>query len=227
MGTYLATQGYRIDGPDPDEALAAQLDSYALQVEQLLRILQALGSVMICTNAESGWVELTCRKFLPRIESVVAGIEKQSARSEYEAQGISNPLDWKKHAFAKILCERRMHNVFSVGDSSHERAAIIHACHMVGDPMVFCKSLKFLERPDLCGLACQYAKAVEEIAGFVSHEDHLDLYFCVPSYRGGLRGVGDLCILAMPQTAYVGAESVMCAHGGAHVAMDYGQYFSY
>ena len=48
----------------------------------LLSNLNSLSSrVLIVTNAEHGWIELTCKKFLPRLEAVVAAMDKTSARS--------------------------------------------------------------------------------------------------------------------------------------------------
>jgi len=147
----------------------------------LLRGLLNLGHVVICTNAESGWIELTCKKFLPKLEAVVESMEKISARSEYEPKGITNPFDWKKHAFTGILQRHGRPNVLSVGDSTHERSAVLHGWQLVGDPRSMCKSLKLLERPDLDCLRLQHVVALTVIAHVVSYAGHLDLFvLCNP-----------------------------------------------
>jgi hypothetical protein len=177
--TFLALNGYRVDGPDPDEALAAELQTYSEHAEALLRGLLNLGQVIICTNAEAGWIELTCSKFLPKLESLVNQLEKMSARSEFEPQGLSNPFDWKKLAFSGILLKHRRGNILSVGDSSHERTAVIYAWQTLGDQCVNCKSLKLLERPDLDCLRLQHVVALGVLHAVVLHSGHLDLFvFC-------------------------------------------------
>jgi hypothetical protein len=182
--TYLAMCGYRADGPDPDEALATRLHAYSEHALALLGGLLNLGHVVICTNAESGWIELTCKKFLPQLESLVGTLEKISARSEFEPKGITNPFDWKKHAFSGILQRYGRLNVLSVGDSTHERSAVLHGWQHLGDPRAMCKSLKLLERPDLDCLRLQHVVALTVINHVVSYAGHLDLFvLCNPGVQ--------------------------------------------
>lgn len=53
------------------------------------------GLVVIITNAETGWVELSCRRFLPRCLPLVSSIRVVSARSTFEALHPDSPSDWK------------------------------------------------------------------------------------------------------------------------------------
>lgn len=179
--SYLASLGHRVDGPGPAGELAAELESYAVHVEGVLRILLSLGLVVICTNAETGWVDLTCAKFLPRLVGLVGTIEQMSARSEFEPRGVWSPYEWKKHAFAWILSSKGRLNVLSLGDSCHERAAVIHACQGLDDARVCCKSLKFLDRPDLHGLVLQHQKALAALPQCLQHCGHLDLFMAPQS----------------------------------------------
>lgn len=190
--SFLAACGYRVDGPDPTADLAAELAGYACHVESMLRTLLALGMVIICTNAETGWVELTCRKFLPGLETLVASIEKISARSEFEPRGVTSPFDWKRYAFSWLLSTRGRSNVLSVGDSVHERAAVIHACSAFGGRGVCCKSLKFLERPGVRELVLQHQKALERLSDYLTYGGHLDLF--VQLVDGALASQHDLVI---------------------------------
>jgi hypothetical protein len=210
--TYLAMVGYRVDGPDPDEALAAQLHAYSEHALALLRGLLNLGHVVICTNAESGWIELTCKKFLPKLEAIVESMEKISARSEFEPKGITNPFDWKKYAFSGILQRYGKLNVLSVGDSTHERSAVLHGWQLLGDPRAMCKSLKLLERPDLDCLRLQHVVALTVIAHVVSYAGHLDLFvLCNPGLPSP-NGPHDLQVV-QTQNGF-GAISALPPHGG-------------
>jgi len=198
--TFLALRGYRVDGPDPDEALAAELEVYAQQAELLLSSLNSLSSrVLIVTNAEHGWIELTCKKFLPRLEAMVSAMDKTSARSAFEPQGVTNPFDWKKHAFASIVRAQRRHNILSVGDSCHERTAILWAWQSLGDPRAVVKSLKLLERPDLVCLGLQLSLTRELLQRFVKHPGHLDLFVFNHANNPGLpMQPGDIQVLETP-----------------------------
>ena len=88
---------------------------------------------MIVTNAENGWVELTTQKFFSHLTDIVETLEVVSARSTYEPEGVTNPSIWKRMAFRNIIEqfyeERELTgrlNVISLGDSSHEREAVLH-----------------------------------------------------------------------------------------------------
>lgn len=199
--TFLALRGYRVDGPEPDEALAAELDVYAQQAELLLTSLMQLSNrVLIVTNAEHGWIELTCKKFLPRLEAMVSAMHKTSARSAFEPQGVTNPFDWKKHAFASIVRAQGRPNVLSVGDSCHERTAILWAWQSLGDPRAVVKSLKLLERPDLVCLGLQHSLTRELLQRFVLHPGHLDLFVFnhANPHSGRQMQPGDIQVLETP-----------------------------
>jgi hypothetical protein len=53
------------------------------------------GPVVIITNAETGWVELSCKKFMPRVLPFLAGVKVLSARSTFESLYPDSPADWK------------------------------------------------------------------------------------------------------------------------------------
>jgi hypothetical protein len=46
---------------------------------------KSLGRVIIVTNAAEGWVELSAKRFLPRVNAELNGIEIISARTKYES----------------------------------------------------------------------------------------------------------------------------------------------
>ena len=63
------------------------------------RALASSNKVVIITNAELGWVELSCEKFLPRVLPFLQRIKVCSARSYFESMYPDNPAQWKIQAF--------------------------------------------------------------------------------------------------------------------------------
>lgn len=94
--SWLAQNQLRLDMPIevPHEA-AAQLDLLQESVIALIDRASKFGDVVIITNAETGWVEMSCRKFMPRVFPLLAGMRILSARSSFEARFPESPSDWK------------------------------------------------------------------------------------------------------------------------------------
>jgi hypothetical protein len=184
--SFLAQNGYKLDGPDASMEIQAILDEYSIVVEKTLIDAQRHGRVVIVTNAESGWVTLTSQKFMPRLGSLLASFPSISARSTYEPMGISNPFQWKLKAFENVIYEHhqllsspdaaiaRM-NVLSFGDSIHERDAAHQVCATLSSSPLFCKSIKFIERPDIAQLTKQHVLIRDNLSKVVAHEGTLDL----------------------------------------------------
>jgi hypothetical protein len=129
----------------------------------LERAISLASSVFLVTNAETGWVELSCERFLPGIAALLPKVKVVSARSKYEENYPNQPCQWKVQAFREELCEfirlsnetmmeteggdAKIANVISIGDSHHEREAL----HIVTSEWdnILVKSVKFVERPDM------------------------------------------------------------------------------
>lgn len=163
--------------PEQGEQLQALADSVALTLEAAKR----RGGVAIVTNAEQGWVEMSCEAIMPSLQAHLEGVRIVSARSRYEKHGIFAPTTWKCLAFEELVGEfysafdqsgvtlRR--NIASLGDAEHEMEALKWVatgteCHA--------KCLKFVQQPCLEQLLEQH----ELIAGFiddvVDHDGNLD-----------------------------------------------------
>jgi len=199
--SFLAEQGWTVDTPIPEDQ-QPMLHQYAAGCQRFLAALEQLGRVVIVTNAEKGWVELTCSKFLPALRPSLEGLELLSARSTYEPFGINNPVVWKEHAFARCLtwsskvgfCSGvTVRNVISVGDSFHERdallllgRALIQAKHQVR-----CKSLKLLERPDVPRLTMQHELLCATLPMLAQLDQQADLFVTSVNFAEP-RGVQDL-----------------------------------
>lgn len=61
------------------------------------------GRVVVITNAEAGWVELSGRRFLPRVVAFLAAhdIKIVSARTSFESDFPDAPSSWKMAAFSQ------------------------------------------------------------------------------------------------------------------------------
>ncbi|KAF4693239.1 hypothetical protein FOZ60_011465 [Perkinsus olseni] len=183
----------RVDGPGPSPELRKTLDAYAQLANATLLTAMELGTVIIITNAETGWLPLTCAKFLPSLLSTVNSIYHTSARSTYEPQGFASAFDWKDQAFRHSIASHfsevpfvpgRRRCVISLGDSAHERMAAIYACREFNEQSMIdssspagllCKSLKFMERPDLEHLRKEQYLIQDCLAQVVRYDQDLDL----------------------------------------------------
>lgn len=153
--THLANSNYRLDEPDVlPETVMQQLSLLEDAVIDMLDLAATLGTVCIITNAETGWVELSCKKFLPRVMAHVEGLPVVSARSTYEPKHPALPSKWKLEAFShriSQLCDEtspsKAKNVISLGDSHAEREAVRTVTRDM--PCTLTKSVKFVERPTL------------------------------------------------------------------------------
>ncbi|CAE7949724.1 URA1 [Symbiodinium sp. KB8] len=110
----------------------AQLAVLAQTAAKTLRVAKRYGKVVLVTNAECGWIELSCQKFMPSLYPHLEDVTLFSARSTYENQGMAAPFQWKYLAFETEICNYyesltsdRLKNVISFGDSFHEREAVI------------------------------------------------------------------------------------------------------
>lgn len=173
--TFLANRGYRLEGPMASAELQEMLDDYSCVVEATLREAEKHGQVVILTNAETGWIPMTAQKFMPQLADVLERYASISARSTYEPLGIIGPFNWKLRAFQELLARESVSvkSLLSIGDSTHERDASHLAC--ADTSYIKCKSIKFIERPDLQELTRQHKLIQECLNRVVYHDDTLDL----------------------------------------------------
>mmetsp|Transcript_61733 Transcript_61733/g.139091 ORF Transcript_61733/g.139091 Transcript_61733/m.139091 type:complete len:253 (-) Transcript_61733:153-911(-) len=181
--TWIQEQGLRLDDDSiPNEEQQARLEKMAASVAQTLSIAKRHGKVILVTNAEHGWIELSCQKFMPALYPSLENVKLLSARTEYETPAISSPFEWKLRAFESEIGRiffsdiegHRRKNVVSLGDSSHEREALIHAtAHL---PNCRTKSLKFVERPAVEQLRKQHTLVTRCFRRVVNHDGNLDLF---------------------------------------------------
>mmetsp|Transcript_11515 Transcript_11515/g.21784 ORF Transcript_11515/g.21784 Transcript_11515/m.21784 type:complete len:241 (+) Transcript_11515:74-796(+) len=178
--SWVLEEGLRIDGdgdftPEQKEHLS-ELTRLATQT---LTMAMRLGTVLLVTNAEHGWVELSCQRFLPDLLPVLATVRTLSARTQYESPHVPSPFEWKLKAFQSEIervfetLHTRRKNILSFGDSGHEREALISATVGMHDTRT--KSLKFIDRPGVEVLRKQHAVIVKCLRQIVHHDGNLDL----------------------------------------------------
>lgn len=181
---WVQSQGLRLDEDSKvNEAQRQQLVQVANAVMETIRIAKQHGTVVLVTNAERGWIELSCQKFMPTLYPALESVKLVSARTTYESCTLTSPLDWKLHAFESELMRvfgsetitepERRKNVLSLGDSMHEREALLRATATM--PNCRSKSLKFVERPDIGQICKQHSLITGCFDRIVHHDGNLDL----------------------------------------------------
>jgi len=133
---------------DMSSGLARNLRGIEANAKKLLQQAMMVGSTFIITNAAPGWVEYTCRKYLPGLVETLRHIRVISARGKYEALCPNAPGEWKAQAFLEVqrqLDSQIITNLLSFGDSNFEMDAV----HVMGKEFAHAivKTIKFKERP--------------------------------------------------------------------------------
>lgn len=180
--TWIQEQGLRLDeGSTLTDQQRSELDIIASKAVQMLTVAKRHGTVVLVTNAETGWIELSAQKFLPCLWPLLQdNVRILSARSTFEAKGVQSPFEWKFLAFGQEIQshysrampgERR--NVLSFGDSAHEREALIRVAQQI--PNCRTKSLKFVERPGIEQLSREHTLVTDCFKEIVNHDGNLDL----------------------------------------------------
>jgi len=200
--TWIEQQGLRLSDERSklSEEQEHQLSRMAEFAKQTLQTAKSLGEVILVTNAEEGWVELSCHKFMPSLLACLQDVKILSARSTYEQRGVAEPSEWKYLAFQSELArfctnysktvpqatsvdffkntKSRRCNIISIGDSPHEREALIRVTEHMPDPLV--KAIKLMARPEVD----QFCQEHELIGGcfgdIVNHDGNLDMCIASP-----------------------------------------------
>jgi hypothetical protein len=187
--TWLNQQGLRLD-PDsqPTAWHQERLHEVALNAIEVFNMAKTFGTVVLVTNAERGWIELSCQKFMPALYPSLGSIPIVSARTTYETAALQNPLDWKLLAFENeikrfygaecLAVHEKRKNIVSLGDSFHEREALLRTT--AGLPGCRPKSVKFVERPDISQIVNQHALVLSCFNQLADHDGPFDLRINCP-----------------------------------------------
>eukprot|EP00929_Paragymnodinium_shiwhaense_P044037 TRINITY_DN22594_c0_g1_i1.p1 TRINITY_DN22594_c0_g1~~TRINITY_DN22594_c0_g1_i1.p1 ORF type:complete len:433 (-),score=100.19 TRINITY_DN22594_c0_g1_i1:336-1634(-) len=160
-----------------------EMEKVACVAAETLRVAKMYGTVVLVTNAEKGWIELSCQKFMPSLLPTLADIRFVSARTTYESLENATPLSWKLRAFesemvrffgrTKLADAAARKNIVSLGDSVHEREALMRMTSLL--PNCRPKSLKFIERPDISQMVKQHELVTQEMGSVVHYDQKIDV----------------------------------------------------
>jgi len=177
--SWILEQGLLADGATISAEQEVHLENLANQVSSTLQIAMGLGKVIIITNAEQGWIEMSCTKFTPSLASLLRSISMVSARSSFE-QYTKSASEWKRMAFAHEVDlfygsgnAGQQRNIVSVGDSLHEQQALISVSKST--PHCSGKSIKLFEVPSIEQLMEQHELLAGCLQDTVEYNGHLDV----------------------------------------------------
>lgn len=185
--------GLSVVGAPPSEELQEVFDAHAVEAAAAIERARELASkVVIVTNAEEGWVDLSCRAWLPTLRDTLALCEVASARSTWEPQGVHSPAGWKAREFEAQIerfysqYERQSwKNIVSVGDAPHEREALTRVAKFAPtSAKCRSKSVKLVLRPSIEQLTKELQMLRENLGEIVFHDGDLDLHFNLDSLNG-------------------------------------------
>jgi hypothetical protein len=114
----------------------------------MVKLAKNAGKTYIVTNAAEGWVELSAKRFLPKVyKELLADVVIISARTRYEKK-YRNVSKWKVEAFLdtlKDLESSAVTNLIALGDNNFE----IEAAHKLGEQFqhALIKTIKFKPSP--------------------------------------------------------------------------------
>jgi hypothetical protein len=178
--SFLSSEGYRLDTDmsGADNELMRQLKDLEESVIKVLETSLLKGEVIIVTNAETNWVQLSAQKFVPGVVPLLGKMQVISARSTYEGMFPNAPLKWKYCAFQDRLGDILQmvdveKHIISFGDSHVEREAIRAVTKNSQNTKT--KSIKFAERPTIEQLQRQVELATKQFHYIHSHDGDLDL----------------------------------------------------
>lgn len=178
--------------PPPSPEVMRALEGLAEEARKLLeQAVEVAEKVVVVTNAEEGWVQMSCQAWLPSLQSTLAGCEVASARSMWEPRGVASPAGWKARAFEDVIdrfYSRYQHqswkNIISVGDAPHEREALSRVVRWAPagtGKKCRSKSVKFILRPSIEQLTRELQMLRDSLKEIVYHDDDLDLHFSAES----------------------------------------------
>jgi len=179
--TWLREQGLLENGAVITQQQDEQLQALADVVAVTLEVAKKRGGVAIVTNAEQGWVEMSCEAIMPSLRAHLEGVRIVSARSRHEKQGVFAPTTWKCLAFEELVDDfysasgksdmtlRR--NIVSLGDSEHEMEALMW---VAAGTECDAKCLKWVQQPGLEQLREQHELIAGLLDDVVDHDGNLD-----------------------------------------------------
>ena len=146
------------------------LDGISTSVITLLTEAQKYATVKIVTNAQKGWVQSSCREFMPRCSALIESVPIFSARTTYEWLYPDKPYMWKILAFQIVTINYSQ--VISIGDTDAERLAALE----LHDSLRI-KTIKLEEMPAIETIARQLKMLSSLLGPIVVFEENMDVFY--------------------------------------------------
>jgi len=107
----------------PREDIYKEFSEVENDIYELLDKVLNLGCVVIITNSQHGWVQLTCQKFFPKVVPLLEKTMIISARDKWENEFPNLSYLWKWNVFYDLFFKFPHDNIhiFSIGDSNIEK----------------------------------------------------------------------------------------------------------
>lgn len=159
-----------------------ELDMLSKSVIDILTTSKEYGEVVIITNAEEGWVQLSAQKFMPELIPILKTLRIFSARTAFERSYPDNPYMWKYMTMksfldSKIYNENDKKNIISLGDSLVERSSLMNVTKKMQNTLP--KSVKFTEHSSIESLRQQVDLLKSSMKYVVEFDGPLDLQLVV------------------------------------------------
>ena len=140
-------------------------------VKKILELSINKSTTFIITNSEPGWVEYSCKRFLPLVYPLLSQLNIISARGLFEKIFPNNSRMWKIETFNTIYHSFNYllpTNIICIGDSFIE----IEAGKNLGKKFnnCFVKTIKFKECPNIEELSMQIFLVIEKFNYIFSAE---------------------------------------------------------
>lgn len=155
-----------------------KLEKLSKSIIEIITTSKIYGEVVIITNADEGWVQMTAQKFMPEIIPIIENIEIISAKTSYEKLHPNNFYIWK-YLVMKNLIEKKRYpclskkNILSFGDSLIERRGVQKVAKEFLNTVS--KSVKFKEKSDIESLRRQIDVVKSTIKYIAEYHSDLDL----------------------------------------------------
>jgi len=181
--THLNSLGYRASRKfSIDSKMRDSLERLEKTAIELIKLAKTCGTVCIVTNSEEGWVDLSCKLFVPNLRDHIKDIDIISARTKYEKVYPMKPSLWKVAAMQDCVNKwfrspDVITDFISFGDSFGDR----HAAHIVGKDLAISttKSVKFSDSPTTEQLAHQQELVLHTFPHLCTHPKDLDLMLTI------------------------------------------------
>jgi hypothetical protein len=175
--SFLVKNNYKLEAQinENDKLKLKEVENIANMLIQMARL---CGKVCIVTNADEGWVERSCQKFIPSVYKYIQDIDIISAKTKYSSVYPNKIHFWKVAAMTD--CVQKLFkspdvitDFISLGDSSTDRYAALSVGKSL--PLSTVKSIKFYSSPTIEQLKKQQEFILRYFPYFCTNKNNMDM----------------------------------------------------